>query len=43
MSDVVRRIVRTVIDSGTELSNWILRAGNWRDEGEWIDTETWND
>jgi len=25
------------------VSNWILSTGVWRDEGEWIDEETWND
>lgn len=25
------------------ISNWILATGFWRDTGEWIDTEIWND
>jgi len=28
---------------GPAESNWILRDGTWRDEGVWIDTETWKD
>lgn len=24
-------------------NNWILRDGTWRDEGIWMDTETWKD
>jgi len=25
------------------LSNWVLRYGDWRDNGIWIDTEIWEE
>lgn len=28
---------------GTVISRWILATNFWRDEGKWIDSETWND
>jgi len=38
-----KQLKQQFTDYEPEASDWILETGAWDDDGQWIDTEVWDD